>query len=237
MTQADALLRLQELELAIIRRSRRLHEIEAILADDTHVAAARAEVTAAEDALTPLRAQARDLELEIGSNAHKASASEDELYSGQVKNTKEMQDLQHEVAALRRRNAELEETLFGVMMSIEEAENALGTAQQGLTSAEAGRDNEQRGLLDERAQLQAEVAGLRGQREVAMKAISPENLARYSSLRQPKKNQPVAVMVGNTCSACGVEQTKAIEREVLLGQSLATCLSCGRILVNKSAAS
>ncbi|MFO7322479.1 MAG: hypothetical protein DIU68_012165 [Chloroflexota bacterium] len=236
MTQAEALLRLQELELDIIRRSKRLQEIAATLADDTPVNQAQAKVQAAEEALEPLRRRARDLEAEISSNARKAGASEDELYSGRVKNTKEMQDLQREIASLRQRNTELEETLLDVMMKVEDGERTLAEARAALETVLANRDTERRHLIDEQSALQREVASLREQREETMKAISPENLARYSSLRQSKKYQPVAIMTGNMCSACGVEQTKAIEREVLRGQSLATCLSCGRILVYKSAA-
>ncbi len=100
MTLADALLHLQDLELALVRGQKRLQEITAALGNDAQVSAAQAELTTAETTLSPLRARARNLELEIQGNTQKAKASEDQLYSGKVKNTKEMRDMEAEIAAL-----------------------------------------------------------------------------------------------------------------------------------------
>ena len=233
MTLSDALLHLQDLELALVRGQKRLQEITAALADDVQLTAALAELQAAEVALTPLRVRARNLELEIQSNTQKAKASEDQLYSGKVKNTKEMRDMQAEIEALKRRNGELEETLLETMVAVEEAEAAQTAADARLTRVRASRSADQQALTDEQAALQAQVVRLREQRKTAMAAIPAETLARYNALRQPKNYQPVAVLQEESCSVCGVEQTMAIVRQVQLQQSLATCLSCGRILVSR----
>lgn len=233
MSLADALLHLQDLELALVRGQRRLQEISAALADDAVVAAAQAELQTAESALAPLRVKARNLELEIQSNTQKARASEDQLYSGKVKNTKEMQDLQAEIAALKRRNGELEETLLETMMAVEEAEAAQQDADANLTRVRASRASDQQALTDEQSALQTQVARLKEQRKQAMTAIPADVLTRYNALRQPKNYQPVAVLQDDSCGVCGVEQTMAIVRQVQLGQSLANCLSCGRILVSR----
>jgi len=233
MSLSDALLHLQDLELALVRGQKRLQVISAALADDAELSAASAELQAAEAALTPLRARARNLELEIQSNTQKAKSSEDQLYSGKVKNTKEMQDMQAEIAALKRRNGELEETLLETMVAVEEAEATQSAAEAHLSRVRASRSTDLQALTDEQSALQAQVVRLREQRKTAMAAIPAEPLARYNALRQPKNYQPVAVLQDESCSVCGVEQTMAIVRQVQLGQSLATCLSCGRILVNR----
>jgi predicted nucleic acid-binding Zn-ribbon protein len=233
MIPADALLHLQDIELAFVRAQKRLQEISAALADDAQLAAAQARLTSAEDTLGPLRAKARNLELEIQANAQKAAASEEQLYSGKVKNTKEMQDMQAEIAALRRRNGELEEELLETMMSVDEADAARDAAARDLEAVRASRGADVQALSAEQSQLQAQVAALREQRKTAMAAIPADLLSRYNALRQPKNYQPVSVLQGESCGVCGVEQTMAIVRQVQLGQSLATCLSCGRILVSK----
>ena len=233
MSLADSLLQLQELELALVRGQKRLQEITAALADDAQVSAALAGAQAAEKALSPLRTKARDLELEIQANSQKARASEDQLYSGKVKNTKEMRDMQAEIEALKRRNAELEETLLETMMSVEEAEATQTDAEAKLSDVRASQASDQLALTDEQSALQTQVARLKEQRKTALTAIPADVLARYTALRQPKNNQPVAVLQGESCGVCGVEQTMAIVRQVQLQQSLVTCLSCGRILVNR----
>jgi predicted nucleic acid-binding Zn-ribbon protein len=233
MSLAESLLHLQDIELAFVRGQKRLQEITAALADDAQVSAASAELQAAEGAVVPLRAKARNLELEIQSNTQKANASEDQLYSGKVKATKEMQDLQAEIEALRRRKTELEETLLETMMSLEEAEATQTSAEAHLASVRASRGDAMQALIDEQTTLQAQIATLREQRKPAMAAIPPDVMSRYSALRQPKNYQPVSVLRDESCTVCGVEQTMAIVRQVQLGQSLATCLNCGRILVSR----
>ena len=233
MSQAESLLQLQELELAIIRGQKRIAEITAILANDEQIAQAQAQVHGVQQVLTPLRAKARNLELEMQSNTEKVQTTEKQLYSGKVKNTKEMQDMQAEIASIRKRNTEIEETLLETMMLVEEQEAALVSADSALKATVGERASEKRHLVDEQATLQSQVSGLRKQREAAMQSIDPSALAKYNALRPKKNNHPVAILRENTCGACGVEQTMAIEREARIGQSLATCLSCGRILVYK----
>jgi uncharacterized protein len=231
MYQAQALFQLQEIDLNILRRQKRLSEIAAILADDQQVAAAQAQVTAAQQALTPLRTRARNLELEIQSSGQKAQSTEDQLYSGSVKNTKEMRDMQQEITALRKRRGELEETLLDTMVSIEDGEAALKDAETELARVLETQRDAHGHLIDEQVELQAQVAKLREQRELALKTVEPDNLTRYKTLRQKKGSQPLALLQGSNCGVCGVQQTMAIEREVRQGQSLVMCQNCGRILV------
>src|SRR5688572_14994668 len=100
MIQAEALWHLQEIELNLLRHQKRLNEIATILGDDQAVLAAQTLLADAQKALVPLRTKARNFELEIQSNGQKAQQTEQQLYSGKVKNTKEMQDMQSEIAAL-----------------------------------------------------------------------------------------------------------------------------------------
>ena len=230
MTQAEALWHLQEVELSLLRQQKRLAEIAAALGDDHALQAAQTRLADAQKALVPLRTKARNLELEIQSNGQKAQLTEQQLYSGKVKNTKEMQEMQAEIAALKRRNGELEDHLLETMMDVETQEAAVSDAEAGLRESEHARGDTHQLLLQEKAALEAEVARLKTQRASALKAVEPDDLARYNALKPKKNNQPIALLQNGTCSVCGVEQTLAIQRQVELAQFLVTCLSCGRIL-------
>ncbi|MBI5669029.1 MAG: hypothetical protein HZC41_13575 [Chloroflexi bacterium] len=235
MSSAQALYRLQEIELALLRNQKRLNEITAILADSHAVAEARSQAEATQQALAPLQARTRQLELEIQSNADKIRATDEHLYSGRVRNPKEMQDMQQEIQSLKKRGANLEDTLLDVMLAVEEAEARLQAAQAQLQQVTADWENQNRQLVDEQTRLKAEQARLHQQRKQALEAVDADSLAVYNALKPRKQNQPVAVLEGDTCSACGVEQTRAIISETDRGATLAKCLSCGRILVRKTA--
>jgi predicted nucleic acid-binding Zn-ribbon protein len=231
MSQAEALYHLQEIELRIMRAQKRLLDIAAALEDDEAVKAAQDKVNAAEEALRPLRARVNDLELEIQSNVEKAKATEDRLYSGTVKNPKELQDMQQEIAALKNWHGELENRLLEAMVDVEEAEAHLATAEEQLASVTARWESEHRDLLDEQTQLETQGAGDEQQREKALQRVTPESLKTFTAMKPRKANQPVAVMNGRTCGVCGIQQTRAIEQEVRRGADLVCCEGCGRILV------
>ncbi len=234
VSQPDALLQLQDTDLTILRDRKRLREIAETLANDETLQKAQAGVDAGQARLAPLRARSRDLELEMQSNEEKARTSEQQLYSGAVKNPKEMEDLQHEIQALQRRNSDLETMLLETMMAVEEAEAQLEEAQAGLEAVLVSRGDEHRQLLAEKASLEQDIAATQTRRAQVLTGITPENVALYDSMRSRKHNQPIAIMEGNTCSICGVAQTMAIEREVRQGNTLVHCSNCDRILVYKA---
>jgi predicted nucleic acid-binding Zn-ribbon protein len=86
----------------------------------------------------------------------------------------------------------------------------------------------------EQSNLQKEVEQLQQKRKALLPPISPEILKVYNTLRLRKNNQPVALLIGGSCSVCRVEQDMAVTAEVRKGQKLTYCVSCGRILVYKS---
>lgn len=234
MSQAQALYRLQEIELGILRSQKRLSEITAALGDNHAVAEAQAHVDTAQRALTPLQSQARNLELEIQSNAEKIRTTDEHLYSGRVRNPKEMQEMQQEIGSLKKRSADLEDRLLEVMLAVEEAEGELAGSKAALEQATGAWADENRQLLGEQAQLKESLKGLLRQREQALTEVTAESLSQYNGIKPRRHNQPVAILDGDTCSACGVEQTMAIILEVDRGAALAKCLSCGRILARKA---
>jgi predicted nucleic acid-binding Zn-ribbon protein len=231
MSQPEAMYQLQEIDLGILRDRKRLREIADILANDESLRAAQAGLDAAQNRLSPLRTRSRDLDLEIQSNEAKTRSSEQQLYSGNIKNPKEMQDVQQEIESLKKRHSDLENMLLETMMAVEEAEAALAEAQTNFDTVAASRGDEHRQLLDEKARLEARVRDLQARRAISQDDIRPENLQLYETMRPRKHNQPIAIMQGNTCSFCGVAQTMAIEREVRQAKSLVRCSNCDRILV------
>jgi uncharacterized protein len=235
MTQAEALFQLQEIELGITRRQKRLHEIAAALENSEVVKTAQIHLEKAEKTLRPRRAKMRDLELEIQSNVEKAKTTEARLYSGTVKNTKELQDMEHEIEALKNWHGELENRLLEAMVEVEEAEAELTAVQKVLQSVTATWEHSHQDLLLEKAQLEQQVVDLKQQHKSALTQVTADNLKTYNSLKPRKNNQPVAPMNERTCTVCGIEQTSALAQEVRRGAVLVYCQGCERILVSLKA--
>ncbi len=234
MTQAEALYHLQEIDLSITQAQKRLAEIASALGDRQVLTEAQSQVQTAQSALTPLQTKTRNLELEIQSNVEKIRMTDEQLYSGRVRNPKELQDMQQEIQSLKNRNRELEDILLETMLTVEDVESDLQQKQASLEQATAHWENDHEHLLVEQGKLQTEVEQLQQKRTTALPPITPETLKVYNNLRPRKNNQPVALLVSGSCSVCRVEQDMSVIAEVRKGQKLAYCVSCGRILVYKS---
>lgn len=229
---AEALYHLQEFDLQIMRNRKRLKEIATQLDDNQAIQEARGRVQAVEAQLKPMRTRARDLELEIQTNQEKAKSSEERLYSGNVKNPKEMQDLQQEVAALKKRNGELEEQLLEQMMQVEEAESDLATRTDELKAVLSAAEGETAHLIAEQKEIALATQELKAKREEAAQNIDSASLERYEQMRPKKGGRPVAALQEKSCSVCNFEQTGIIIQEVRRRQKLVLCVNCGRILAD-----
>jgi predicted nucleic acid-binding Zn-ribbon protein len=230
-SQVEALYQLQKIDLEALEHQKRLASIETQLNDNESLNQAQQAIDKAEETLKPLRTQTRNLDLEIQATLQKSKTSEDRLYSGAVKNPKEMQDLQNEITSLKNRNSQLEDNALELLLTVEEAEATLEQAQADLTRLKAEWDSQHSDLIHEQDTLQTRLQQLSEERERVLKDITAQNRKLYDTMKARKANRPVSIMQGHTCTACGVEQTMAIETAARRRDTLVNCENCGRILL------
>jgi len=230
ISQATLLHRLQTVDLAIAQCRNRLAEIDALLGKDETVVRARKQLETAENALKPWQIRSRDLDLEIKGIVQKIQATDQHLYSGKVSNPKELADMQDEIASLKRRQTQLEDSLLEAMLQTEEGQTVVAEAQQGLRKAEAAWAGSQTDLIDEKARLEAQLVVFEDKRKEAAGPVDPANLKKYEAMRQKRRGQAVALLQGDSCTLCGVEQTSMTAQQVRQGHQIMLCESCGRIL-------
>jgi predicted nucleic acid-binding Zn-ribbon protein len=228
--QATLLHQLQGVDLNIAKRRQRLKEIAALLADDQATADARAALTKAEETLRPSQVRNRDLDLEIKGLIEKIKNTNDMLYSGKVRNPKEMQDMQQEIESLQKRQSHLEDEMIEVMMRVEEGQASVEQAQDQFKQVMATAAGNKVDLHNEQERLMGEVRSLEATRGAASQLIEPAALQKYESMRVAKRGQPVALMIDEGCKLCGVQQTSNIVVKVREGRELVPCIGCGRIL-------
>lgn len=231
MTRGSDLYQLQSLDSEGDKDHRRLEEIEAELADDEQVRQARQAVESTEKEQRAQATRQRDLELEIQGVELKTTGSEQRLYSGTVKNPRELEDLQAEIAALRRRQQKLEDDLLEVMVALEEAETAHTEAQARLDETTARWSARQAELGDEQKALQDRMAEIDRTREALLGGISAGDLAAYRSLRSKKGGLAVVQMEGDSCGGCGLAISPSLKWEIR-EESLAVCSNCQRVIVH-----
>ena len=230
MTQGADLYRLQCLDLDGDTKQRRVTEVEAALGESEALKQARRDVDTAQAQARRWSLRQRDLELETQGVSDKITRSEQRLYSGAVKNPKELADLQSEVAALRRRRQKLEDDLLTAMIELEEAESTHEEARQHLDQTQAGWSVEQADLLAEREALQQALAEIEEARAKLLPKIDADALTLYQNLRRRKGGLAVVQVRDGACGGCGIGVSPSLEWQLRRdGRSI--CGNCGRIIV------
>ncbi len=229
-TRGADLYQLQQLDSEKDAVERRLAEIEAALGESQALVQAREAVAEGQHRHQKHTLRQRDLELQVQSLTAKIQASEQRLYGGNVKNPKELTDLQAEVASLRRRQGKLEDTLLEVMIAREEAEEILAQAQEHLQQVEAAWQAAQADLMTERRTLQEKHTELERAIAALFPRISADDMDTYRNLRRRKGGLAVVEAQGNSCEACGMAISPGLKWQ-LREEGVGYCTNCERILV------
>lgn len=205
-------------------------EITSALGEDAAVKAAQAALSAVETQVAAIKSAARAGEAEIEALATKLAEAEAQLYGGQVRNPKALQELQAEVESLKRRRADLEDRLLETMIRLDEAEETRRAAAAAL--AEAGRRHADTtsSLLAEQARLEGALSRLALEREAAEAPVSQADRALYAALRQRKHGVAVARVMDSACGSCGVAPSSSRLQAARQGAELVRCGNCERIL-------
>ena len=230
MSRAQALYQLQVLETELKERGHRLELVEASLGESAALIQARQAVRAKEEELTSWRTKLKDLELDGKALNEKITTTEQRLYSGRVRNPKELSSMEEEVRYLKRRRAKLEDEMLEAMLQLEEGEAALAELRQNLAQVEESWRKEQARLSAEREKLQARLKYLEEEQARLRQSISEGDLRLYEDLCQRKAGRGVALLKGEVCQGCGVTLPTSEVQRVRGREDLSICSSCGRIL-------
>jgi predicted nucleic acid-binding Zn-ribbon protein len=235
MSRWDALLAVQEHDTAADQLvHRRAHlpsraELDAVMGELGSLEATVAEVEAQRHELA--RAQQR-LEDEITSLSEKAAQHDKTLYSGTIGNPRELQALQDEIAALKRRIGQLEDQELELMEQIEPLDARLAEA----ATARAGLDERaatlRAAIAEEEVAIDAELDQVRAERGALADGIDADLLAEYDALRPQAGGIAIARLVGGSCGGCHLSLSAVeVDRiKKLPPDAPAHCEECDRLL-------
>jgi len=230
MNQTLSLYRLQQIDLQIDRLQARLHSIQEMLDDDAEMRLLNEQTLAVESRCQAAQQALKQAEGDVQSQHIKIEQTQSNLFGAKSQSPKELQDLQNDVASLKRYLVVLEDCQIEAMMASETAEADLLSAQAKLSVGHAGQTEKSRGLHLEQGALKNDLERFFVERNAVAGAIPPTELALYDQLRQQRRGIAVAVIGDNSCGACGSTLSLAQIQSARSSGQMTLCPSCGRIL-------
>ncbi len=224
------LYRLQQIDTHQDRLSARIDEIETLRQKDENLFAAIESHAKTNAVLQRLSTELKRAEENVRDQRIKIETSEAALYGGKIRNPKELQDLQQEIASLKKYLSVLEERQFELMLEIEEAEKAYSEASISLSLETSRNENTLVDLNKEEENLKNELTHLSDERQAAQAAFNPNEIHLYESLRKQRRGVAVARVVNKACSACGSTLSAALLQAAYSPGQISRCETCGRIL-------
>lgn len=226
----EDLCQLQALDSEIDAERARVTIIDASLQDRSEFETAKQRHLVAAGPVKALDAEARDLELKIGSARSQLAEADQKLYSGKVNNPRELNDLQARSANLRRQIEVGEAAELTVMERLDTAREELTSAEAALRQIVADRKVFETNLIAERKELVSTIRSTTARRDQVRTQLEAPILRSYDRLRTRYGGLALAEVKQRTCQGCRVSLVAALEQRLRQGEQLVTCQSCGRFL-------
>lgn len=230
MSASLGLFRLQQVDRHIDRAQSQLELIRKTLENDVELREALSRVETGKKEQHKARHELQLAEAEAQSQQIKIQQAEASLYGGSVHNPKELQDLQKDVAALKRYLTTLEERELEAMVKIEDVENGLKTSESELEKLQSRLGSEHQKLFENQSALLKDLERLSEEREAVIAPIDSRLLEIYERLRQQRRGLAVAEVSDSSCAACGSRLTAALQQNARSATQIVHCPACGRIL-------
>jgi len=217
-------LRLAELAAEIARFPRRIAEA------DAQVEAARGVLAKTREAQSSSLKDRKRLELDVESWKEKVRKYKDQ--TSQVKTNEAYRALVHEIEIAENEIRKAEDTVLEHMVASEEHDRQVKAGEKALAEAEAAGKAAKQAIEAERAKLTAQQSALRAERDRDAAAVPPELLERYRIYAPRHHGIAVAMLDGETCSACRVHLRPHIVQKLKRAETeeIVQCESCGRML-------
>ena len=230
MSAALGLYRLQHVDSQMDQIHGRLKAIQETLQNDRELRAAMDAFSASENESKTAERAFKSTGADVEKQRIKIELAESSLYGGKVHNPKELQDLQLDVASLKKHLVTLENIELEAMSALENAEQDMQTAKSQLERVQADKSIQYNDLTKESASLQKEIERLDSERKAVIGGIPQSSMLTYDSLRKQKRGVAITTVSDSACSACGTTLTPSQQQSARSTSQLFTCPTCGRIL-------
>ena len=233
MTVADTLVRLQEVDLELLKHASTLSAMPQRKRLATIELAARKVATE----LKGIVGQRKDAETDI-SDAEVALAhyrektAEVQAAADAGEHThREIRDFEQQLTSLAKRIEKSEYTLRPLREKLERLERAERNARATVERLESERAATESALAEGSSSLRAEIVRLSHERDELAGRLEPELLERYEAARKRFKGLAVERLRGNVPSICRVKLQPSSFHDLAQGEEIAECPYCHRMLI------
>ena len=233
--QQGLTLELQLLDNEIMQANTKLKslpEIEQLLHIDKRIVTATDELATVKAESDQIALELRRSEVDVETVTDRIKKDEARLASGNA-TPKELEQLQHEVATLRKRQEALEEIELEIMVRNEAITERTKILTTDLASLETLKAEINQRLTAASNEINTLIGGKKSDREVVAVKIEKPLLDLYEKIRASSGGVAAAALVGNKCNGCNLA-INAVEMErikSLAKDELLRCEECRRILV------
>ena len=229
--QIQRLVQLQALDVRLGELRKRLEAIPAqIAAVEARVGEARQNIASAKEALTTSLKDRKKYEMDVDSWKERARKYRDQSF--EVKTNEAYKALQHEIQHAEAEMAQAEDRLLERMVSGEEYDRQVKSAERSVTVVENEAQAERQKIQAEQASLQTELTAKETERRQIASAISAELLDTYERVAIRRHGVGLSQVREEACSACGVRIRPHVFQELRRGDfhQIEQCETCSRIL-------
>lgn len=230
VNEARQLYELQEVDLEIEAKREALASVESRLGESAAIVEARAALAKEQERSAELKKAQQLGEWEVEDLRSKVAPLEQKLYSGSVRNPKELIDLQEQVEHLKKARRGCEDRVLDIMAEVEATQTRMDTRIEELKRMEENWLQEQSRLAEEQADLSASLARLEQKREELVSRIDSASLELYQALRGKRQGRAVAKVEQGMCQGCRIVLPWSELQRARIGQEPVQCSSCERIL-------
>jgi len=225
---ARQLYKLQQIDLELQGKQQALNVIETELHGSEALLVAESELTLQEQRLAEAKKEQRNAEWELKDLQDKGEQVRRKLYSGMVKNPKELVSLEQEEKSLKTVIRQKEDELLELMSQVEEMQAEVKTNAEELERLKQEWQQKGKILSIEKNETEIDLARLQQRRQELAQQITPEVLSLYEQIKVIRE-QPVAKVEQGRCQGCHITLPTSQWQKAKIG-NLIQCNSCNRIL-------
>jgi hypothetical protein len=214
-------------------RARTLAEAAQLAELDARLVRVRDQIVAAEAILGDLQRDLARAEADVEQVRERSRRDNELLNSGSIGDPKQLQNLQHELGSLARRQSDLEDAELEVMERVEGAEAAVTTLKAERDALQADRGPLQQLVDDLNGGIAEEEAQVRQQRDQIAGTIPADLLSLYEKIRADHAGVGAAHLHRGQCEGCRLQlPPQELQRlRAADPNEVIRCEECRRILV------
>ena len=235
VAQQSLILELQFIDNEIMQANTKLKslpEIEQLLHIDKRIITATDELAVVKSEAEQIALELRRGEVDVETVTDRIKKDEARLASGNA-TPKELEQLQHEVGTLKKRQESLEEIELEIMIRSDAITSRSNTLTTDLASLQTLKDEISGRLKTATDEINKVITDKNTARNLVANQIEKPLLELYEKIRTNGGGVGAAALVGNKCNGCNlainaveIERIKSLSKDELL-----RCEECRRILV------